>query len=68
MSDIGIEGSLLSSWDALDERVDRLLRTEQCSFASDDGENRMSDERRRAQYARTVAAVVISSEYLLKQE
>ena len=78
MSDIGIEGSLLSSCDeevaaindgtlevvsdyeeepdssdALDELVDRLLRTKQCSFASDDGlravhsvhsgENRISD-------------------------
>jgi len=93
MSDIGIEGSVLSScdeevaaindgilevvsdyeeepdsWDALDELVDRLLQTKLCSFALDDGENRMSDERKRAQYARTVASVVNISEHLLQQE
>ena len=56
------------SWNALDEFVDRRLQNRECSFALTDGENGMSDERRRAQYERTVAAVVNISEYLLHQE
>ena len=56
------------SWDALDELVDRRFQNRDSNFVLNDGENRVSDERRRANYERRIAAVVNISEHLVHQE
>ena len=56
------------SWDALNELVDRRFQNRDSNFVLNDGENRVSDERRRANYERRIAAVVNISEHLVHQE
>ena len=56
------------SWNALDELVGQRFQNRDSSFVLNDGENRVSDEHRRANYERRIAAVVNISEYLLQQE
>ena len=56
------------SWDALHEPVDRRFQSRDSSIVLNNGESRVSDERRRANYERRIAAVVNISECILHQE
>ena len=56
------------SWGAMDELVDRRFQIHDSSFVLNGGESIESDDRRRANYERRIAAVVNISEHLLHQE
>ena len=56
------------SWDALDELVGKRFQNRDSGFDLNDGEYRVSDECKRANYERKIPAVVNISEYLLQQE
>ena len=69
---ISVEDEDPDSWDALDDLVIRRFRNRdacfQDAFVLNNGEDRMSEERWRTQYERSIAAVVNISEHVLHEE